>query len=120
MAVRTDDLPPLQRRSKLLLGSAYRLEIAVWIWEFGAAPINPTQLTKELRERSEDPPAHSSVVQELEKLVSSGLLVPLKTPGRDVYYERQSSVFYEMCDRLRVEVGADTSSISAPSKSQAP
>ena len=114
MAVRTEDLRPLQRRSKLLLGSAYRLEIGVWIWERGSAPINPTQLTKELTERSEDPPSHSSVAQELEKLVSCGLLTPLKVPGRDVYYERHKSAFYEMCVRLRDEVGNASKSMSTP------
>jgi hypothetical protein len=113
MAVRTEDLPPPQRRSKLLLGSAYRLEIAAWIWEFGATPINPTQLTNGLRVRSEDPPSHSSVAQELEKLVSCGLLGPLKVPGRDVYYERRDSVFYEMCDRLRREVQGALDSVAA-------
>jgi hypothetical protein len=86
------------------MGSRYRLEIATWIWEFGGTPINPTDLTRRLQTASEAAPAHSSVVQELEKLAKCGLLVPLHAPGRDVYFERCESVFYDLCRRLRDEI----------------
>lgn len=104
MATRTEDLPPVQRLSKRLFGTAYRLEIAVLIYELGAVPINPTDLTKRLRETSEASPAHSCVAAELEKLESCGLLMPLKSTVRDTYFERVGSVFWDFCLGLRDEV----------------
>ena len=105
MAPRTEDLPPIRRLSKRLFGATYSLEIAVLISEFGEAAINPTELTKRLRDDSEDAPAHSSVAAELEKLASCGLLVPLKAPvQRDAYFERAESEFWDLCRHLRDEV----------------
>src|SRR5579859_7185099 len=104
MSVRTESLPPVQKVSKQLLGAMYRLEIGAWISESGPAPINPTGLTEQLRHVSENPPSHTSVVAELNKLAECGLLVPLKSQVREVYFERHDSVFYEMCRRLREEV----------------
>jgi|GEM_PF-4510496 len=104
MSARTERLPPVQKISKQLLGARYRLEIAAWISESGSAPINPTELTEQLAPFSESPPRYTSVVQELNKLAESGLLVPLNSQMREVYFERRDSVFYEMCRRLREEV----------------
>lgn len=114
MPTRTEDLPPIQRMSKRLFGAAYRLEIAVLISELGAAPINPTDVTKRLRDDSEDPPAHSSVAAELEKLASCGLLVPLKAPVRDAYFDRSKSEFWDLCRELRDEIRAGRLSDSRP------
>ena len=74
MAKRTEKLPPLQKASKQLFGGAYSLEIGVWIWEFGTALINPTAVRSGLQLTSEAPPAHSSVVVELENLTAAGRL----------------------------------------------
>lgn len=104
MASRTDDLPPVQRASKRLLGSRYRAEIAEWIWEFGTAPINPTTLTNSLAERSEDPPSHSSVAGELNKLLEAGVLTHMPTSTREAYYERVGSVYFASCHDLAEEV----------------
>jgi hypothetical protein len=115
MAARTEDLPPIQRLSKRLFGAAYRLEIAVLISDFGEAPINPTEVTKRLRDDSEDPPAHSSVAAELERLASCGLLVPLKAPvRRDAYFERAKSRFWDLCRDLRDEIRTGSLADSAP------
>lgn len=76
----------------------------MWIAEFGSTPINPTQLRAGLDTSSEDPPSHSSVVAELEHMRSAGLLSVLTVPGRDVYFERTDSVYWEGCLRLRDEV----------------
>lgn len=107
MATRTEDLPPVQRLSKRLFGATYRLEIAVLIYELGTGPINPTELTRQLRDVSEAPPAHSSVAAEIEKLASCGLLLPVRTAVRDAYFERVESAFWESCARLRNEVRRD-------------
>jgi hypothetical protein len=104
VGIRTENLPPVQRASKVLLGSAYRLEIGALISEWGSRPINPTELKQKLEGLSEDPPAYSSVAQELEKLAAYGLINPVKSTVREAYFERQDSVFFEMCRRLRDEV----------------
>lgn len=109
MATRTEDLPPIQQASKRLFGGRYSLEIGAWIWESGSAPINPTRLRESLEDSSEEAPSHSSVVKEMQNLQIAGLLTWLQVPGRDVYYERVESIYFEFCHRFQLEVRASTS-----------
>lgn len=106
MARRTEDLPQVQRASKRLFGGTYSLEIGAWIWAFGAAPINPTGLTNGLRPFSEPPPSHGSVVAEIRNLETAGLLRRLGVSGRETYYQRGNSVYFELCHRLREEIAS--------------
>jgi hypothetical protein len=115
MSARTDQLPRVQRVSKVLFGARYRLEIAAWINERGSTPLNPTRLREELRSWSEDPPSHSSVVAELSKLAEADLLAPLVVPGQEVYYERQASTFYGFCSVLRSELLESARTVPAES-----
>jgi hypothetical protein len=109
MANRTEDLPPVQRASKQLLGGAYSVEIGAWIWQFGATPINPTRLRHALEESSEAAPSHSSVVKELQNLEAAGLLKWMAVPGRDVYYERETSSYFEFCYQFEREMSGSHS-----------
>jgi len=103
MSQRTDDLPPVRRASKILLGGMYSLEIGALISRADPDRINTTHLSRTLDVLSGVSPKPNVVDAEIKKLERMNLLVRLPLPGQEVYYRRADSVYFELCRRLEEE-----------------
>ena len=94
VVVEPDDIPRIQRRSKELLGNAYRLQTAAAVAESHDDELYPEAVA----ERASLKEARAG--EQLRHFAKAGMLEALPKDGRKQPYKKHDSMYWDLCQKL--------------------